>query len=258
VSGGPSLRVTRGGGVATITLDRPAALNALNRRMMEELSGALRELEDDRDTGCVLLTGSERAFASGADIKEIAQREYAEMYRRDWFAGWDAVAAFRKPLVAAVAGFALGGGCELAMMCDILLAADTARFGQPEIQLGVIPGMGGSQRLARAVGKTKAMDMLLTGRTMGAEEAERAGLVARVVPAAALLDVALDVARTIAGMSTPVAMMAKEAVDRAFETTLAEGVRFERRVFHALFATEDQKEGMTAFVEKRPPRFTDR
>jgi enoyl-CoA hydratase len=245
-------------GVAVITLNRPKALNALNTQIMGELAEALAELETDDAVGCVLITGSERAFAAGADIKEMAGQDYMEMYAADWFAGWDAVAGFRKPLVAAVAGYALGGGCELAMMCDVLIAADTAIFGQPEIKLGVMPGMGGSQRLTRAIGKAKAMDLVLTGRNLDADEAERSGLVSRLVPADELLDVARAVASTIAGMSTPIAMMAKEAVNRAFEVTLAEGVRFERRVFHAMFATADQKEGMAAFVEKRPPAFTNR
>jgi enoyl-CoA hydratase len=243
-------------GVAVITLNRPKALNALNAEVMGAIAAALSDLEHDPEIGCVVLTGSERAFAAGADIKEMAGQSYMDMYMADWFAGWDAVGAFRKPLVAAVAGYALGGGCELAMMCDILLAADTATFGQPEIKLGVMPGMGGSQRLTRAVGKAKAMDLILTGRNMGAEEAERAGLVSRIVAADALLDEALAVARTIAAMSVPIAMMAKETVDRAFEVPLAEGLRFERRVFHAMFATADQKEGMAAFVEKRPPAFS--
>lgn len=245
-------------GVAVITLNRPKALNALNLQVMREIAQTLAELDADPEVGCALLTGSERAFAAGADIKEMAEATYMDMYSTDWFAGWDAVASFRKPIVAAVAGYALGGGCELAMMCDVLIAADTATFGQPEIKLGVMPGMGGSQRLTRAVGKAKAMDLVLTGRNLGAEEAERAGLVSRIVPADELIDEALKVAATIAGMSTPIATMAKETVNRAFEVTLAEGVRFERRVFHAMFATDDQKEGMAAFVAKRKPAFTGR
>lgn len=248
----------RDDGVALVTLNRPKALNALNLQVMREMAAAFGELEADPAVGCVVLTGSARAFAAGADIKEMADASYIDMYLPDWFGGWDAVATFRKPIVAAVAGYALGGGCELAMMCDVLLAADTATFGQPEIKLGIMPGMGGSQRLTRAVGKAKAMDLVLTGRNLGADEAERAGLVSRIVPADDLLDEALKVGATIAAMSTPIAMMAKEAVDRAFETTLAEGVRFERRVFHAMFATADQKEGMAAFVEKRKPEFVDR
>ncbi|MGX6447516.1 enoyl-CoA hydratase [Patulibacter sp. S7RM1-6] len=244
--------------VALVTLNRPKALNALSLRVMQELTALLGELDRDPDVGCIVLTGSERAFAAGADIKEMAEQSYLDMYAADWFAGWDAVAAVRTPLVAAVAGYALGGGCELAMMCDVLLAADTAVFGQPEIKLGVMPGMGGSQRLTRAIGKAKAMELCLTGRNMRAEEAERAGLVARVVPADGLLDDALATAATIASMSKPIAQMTKEAVNRAQEVSLAEGVRFERRVFHAMFATEDQKEGMAAFVAKRAAEFRHR
>jgi enoyl-CoA hydratase len=225
---------------------------------MQELTDALAVLDGQARTGCIVITGSERAFAAGADIKEMQDQSYSDMYLADWFGGWDALSRVRTPLLAAVAGFALGGGCELAMMCDVLIAADTAVFGQPEIKLGVMPGMGGSQRLTRAIGKAKAMDMCLTGRTMGADEAERAGLVSRVVPADSLLEEALAVAATIAGMSLPSVMMTKEAVNRAYETTLAEGVRFERRVFHAMFATADQKEGMRAFVEKRPASFEGR
>ena len=250
-----TIRVERHGDVAVVTLDRPEALNALSVLVLTELTDALRELDGDAAIGCVVLTGSEKAFAAGADIKEMAPKGYPEMYLEDWFAGWDAVAAFRKPLIAAVAGFALGGGCELAMMCDFIIAADNAKFGQPEIKLGVMPGMGGSQRLTRAIGKSKAMEMILTGRMMDAAEAERSGLVARVVEGPNLLDEALATGRTIAAMSTPIAMMAKEAVNRADEISLAEGVRFERRVFHAMFATDDQKEGMAAFTEKRQPDF---
>ncbi|HEY2063832.1 enoyl-CoA hydratase [Amycolatopsis sp. NBC_01480] len=241
--------------VALITLDRPKALNALNLRAMGEITAAAAELDRDPDVGAIVLTGSDRAFAAGADIKEMAPLSFAEAYAADWFAGWDALARVRKPLVAAVAGYALGGGCELAMMCDLLIAADTAKFGQPEITLGVIPGMGGSQRLTRAVGKAKAMDLCLTGRMMDAEEAERAGLVSRIVPAADLLTEAVAVAAKIASMSAPATMMAKEVVNRAFETGLAEGLLFERRVFHSTFATHDQKEGMAAFAEKRTPEF---
>ncbi|MGW9447170.1 enoyl-CoA hydratase [Streptomyces sp. NPDC055632] len=240
---------------ALVTLDRPKALNALNLRLMEEVVAAVEELDRDPGVGCVVLTGSEKAFAAGADIKEMRPRSYMDMYLSDWFTAWDRLGQVRTPTVAAVAGYALGGGCELAMLCDVLLAADTAVFGQPEIRLGVIPGIGGSQRLTRAVGKAKAMELCLTGRTMDAAEAERAGLVSRIVPADRLLAEAWEVAGTVAAMSKPVAMMAKESVNRAFETTLAEGVRFERRLFHAVFATEDQKEGMSAFVEKRPPEF---
>ncbi|MFJ5934216.1 enoyl-CoA hydratase [Streptomyces sp. NPDC093071] len=250
-----TILVERKDRVALVTLNRPEALNALNLRVMEEVVAAFEELDRDPGVGCVVLTGSERAFAAGADIKEMRPRSYMDMYLSDWFTAWDRLGQVRTPTVAAVAGYALGGGCELAMLCDVLLAADTAVFGQPEIKLGVIPGIGGSQRLTRAVGKAKAMELCLTGRTMDAAEAERAGLVSRIVPADELLAEAWEVAGTVAAMSKPVAMMAKESVNRAFETTLAEGVRFERRLFHAVFATEDQKEGMSAFVEKRPPGF---
>ncbi|MFJ1460173.1 enoyl-CoA hydratase [Nocardia sp. N2S4-5] len=253
-----TILLERKGRVALITLNRPKALNALNSQVLTDITAALDELESDDGIGAVVLTGSEKAFAAGADIKEMQAKSYMDMFLHDHFAGWDRVVAFRKPIIAAVAGYALGGGCELAMMCDILFAADTAKFGQPEIKLGIIPGMGGSQRLTRAVGKAKAMDLVLTGRNMDAEEAERAGLVARVVPAAELVPTALEAAETIASMSLPAVMIAKEAVDRAYETTLTEGLRFERRVFHSLFATEDQKEGMSAFVEKRPANFTNR
>ncbi|MER5782538.1 enoyl-CoA hydratase [Streptomyces mobaraensis] len=253
-----TILVERKGRTALLTLNRPKALNALNLQVMHEVVDATAALDRDPDVGCVVITGSEKAFAAGADIKEMRPRSYTDMYLSDWFTAWDRLGALRTPTVAAVSGYALGGGCELAMLCDILIAADTAVFGQPEIKLGVVPGIGGSQRLTRAVGKAKAMELCLTGRTMDAAEAERAGLVSRVVPAGDLLAEALSVAETVAGMSAPVAMMAKESVNRAFETTLAEGVRFERRLFHAVFATEDQKEGMTAFVEKRPPRFTHR
>jgi enoyl-CoA hydratase len=246
---------TPGDRVGLIRLNRPKALNALNLTVMHELTSAAAELDRDPSIGAIVITGSERAFAAGADIAEMAPLSYPEAHAEDWFAGWDALTRVRKPLVAAVSGYALGGGCELAMLCDLLIAADSAVFGQPEIKLGVIPGIGGSQRLTRAVGKAKAMDLCLTGRTMDAVEAERAGLVSRLVPAADLLTEALRVAATIAAMSTPAAIMAKEAVNRAFETSLAEGVRFERRLFHATFATADQKEGMAAFLAKRPPVF---
>ncbi|MFI8815307.1 MULTISPECIES: enoyl-CoA hydratase [unclassified Streptomyces] len=251
-----TIRVERTGRTALLTLDRPKALNALNVQVMNEVVAATADLDRDPGVGCIVLTGSPEAFAAGADIKEMRPHSYMDMYLNDWFTAWDRLGALRTPTVAAVSGYALGGGCELAMLCDILLAADTAVFGQPEIKLGVIPGIGGSQRLTRAVGKAKAMEMCLTGRTMDAAEAERAGLVSRVVPADDLIGEALAVAGTVAAMSLPVAMMAKEAVSRAFETTLAEGVRFERRLFHAVFATADQKEGMTAFVDKRQPGFT--
>ncbi|MET8698034.1 enoyl-CoA hydratase [Kitasatospora sp. NPDC004723] len=241
-----------------ITLARPEALNALNTRLMNEVIAAARDFGRDPGVGCLLITGSEKAFAAGADIKEMRSLEFVDAYLGDWFAAWDELGRLRKPVVAAVAGYALGGGCELAMLCDILLAADTAKFGQPEIKLGVIPGIGGSQRLTRAVGKAKAMELCLTGRMMGAEEAERAGLVSRVVPAGELLAEALATAEKVAAMSAPAAIMMKESVNRAFETTLAEGVRFERRLFHATFATADQEEGMAAFAEKRPAVFNHR
>lgn len=250
-----TILLERKGRVGIITLNRPKALNALNSQLMREVVAAVEELDADREIGAILLTGSERAFAAGADIKEMAPKTFSEVYAEDFFSEWDRLSSARTPIIAAVSGYALGGGCELAMLCDFIIASDTAKFGQPEIKLGVIPGIGGSQRLTRAVGKGKAMDMCLTGRNMDAEEAERAGLVSRVVPAGELLDVALDAATTIASMSLPAVIMAKEAVNRSFETTLAEGVRFERRVFHSTFATADQKEGMAAFVEKRTPDF---
>ncbi|SMF59620.1 MULTISPECIES: enoyl-CoA hydratase [unclassified Pseudomonas] len=246
------------GKVGLITLNRPQALNALNAQIVGEINQALDQLERDPSIGCVVLTGSAKAFAAGADIKEMADLQYPQIYVDDLFSDADRIANRRKPIIAAVSGFALGGGCELAMMCDFILAADNARFGQPEINLGVLPGMGGTQRLTRAVGKAKAMELCLTGRLMGAEEAERAGLVARVVPQAELVEEALKVAATIASKSIPVSMMVKESVNRAFEVTLSEGVRFERRVFHAAFATEDQKEGMSAFIAKREAQFKDR
>ena len=246
------------GKVGIVRLNRPQALNALNARVNEELTAAIDTFEADEKIACVILTGSEKAFAAGADIKEMQAKSYMDAFKGDFAGSWDRVARMRKPVIAAVAGFALGGGCELAMMCDMIIAADNAKFGQPEIKLGVIPGIGGTQRLTRAVGKAKAMDLNLTGRMMDAAEAERSGLVARVVPAASLMDEAMKAAETIAGMSLVALMVAKESVNRAFEMTLAEGVRFERRVFHALFATEDQKEGMAAFVEKRPAKFKNR
>ena len=246
------------GRVGLITLNRPEALNALNLALMTDVVTAATELDTDTSIGAIVLTGSARAFAAGADIKEMSSQTYMDMYLADWFSGWDRLAAVRTPLIAAVSGHALGGGCELALMCDFIIAADTAKFGQPEIKLGVIPGIGGSQRLTRAVGKAKAMELILTGRTIDANEAERAGLVARVVAADNLLDDALATATTIAGMSLPVAMLAKEAVNAAFETTLDAGIRFERRVFHSVFAIDDQKEGMRAFIEKRSPTFTNR
>ena len=246
------------GKVGIVRLNRPQALNALNARVNEELTAAIDTFEADEKIVCVILTGSEKAFAAGADIKEMQAKSYMDAFKGDFAGSWDRVARMRKPVIAAVAGFALGGGCELAMMCDMIIAADNAKFGQPEIKLGVIPGIGGTQRLTRAVGKAKAMDLNLTGRMMDAAEAERSGLVARVVPAASLMDEAMKAAETIAGMSLVALMVAKESVNRAFETTLSEGIRFERRTFHALFATHDQKEGMAAFVEKRPAKFEDR
>ena len=241
------------GRVGIIRLNRPQALNALNKALIADLTQAIDAYDRDDAIGCMLLTGNEKAFAAGADIKEMADKTFIEAFVGDFCAGWDRAARARKPIVAAVSGFALGGGCELAMMCDFIIAADTAKFGQPEIKLGVIPGIGGTQRLTRAVGKAKAMDLVLTGRNMDAAEAERAGLVARVVPAASLMDEAMKAAETIANMSLPSVLAGKESVNVAFETPLAEGIRFERRVFHSLFATDDQKEGMKAFVEKRKP-----
>ncbi|HCL55101.1 enoyl-CoA hydratase [Pseudomonas fulva] len=246
------------GKVGLITLNRPQALNALNAQIVSELNQALDQLERDPGIGCVVLTGSAKAFAAGADIKEMAELKYPQIYVDDLFSDADRIANRRKPIIAAVSGFALGGGCELAMMCDFILAGDNAKFGQPEINLGVLPGMGGTQRLTRAVGKAKAMELCLTGRLMGAEEAERSGLVARVVQQDELLQEALKVAATIAAKSVPVSMMVKESVNRAFEVTLSEGVRFERRVFHAAFSTADQKEGMAAFIAKREAQFKDR
>ena len=246
------------GRVGIIRLNRLPALNALSPALVAELSQAIDAFEADDAIGCLLITGNDKAFAAGADIKEMAEKSFFNAFMGNFAADWDRAARARKPIVAAVAGFALGGGCELAMHCDVVIAADNAKFGQPEIKLGVIPGIGGTQRLTRAVGKAKAMDLILTGRMMDAAEAERSGLVARVVPAANLADEARKVAETIAGMSLPSVLAAKEAVNRAFETPLAEGVLFERRVFHSLFATEDQKEGMRAFVEKRKPEWKNR
>ncbi|MER9656444.1 enoyl-CoA hydratase [Mesorhizobium sp. M0152] len=246
------------GKVGLITLNRPRALNALNSQVLAELVAAVQDFSADAGIGAMVVTGSEKAFAAGADIKEMQAISYVDAYSQDFFVGWEEFTRVRKPVIAAVAGYALGGGCELAMMCDFIIAADTAKFGQPEITLGVIPGMGGSQRLTRFVGKSKAMDMCLTGRMMDAAEAERSGLVSRVVPAGELVEEAVRVAAKIADLSLPSVMMAKEAVNRSYETTLAEGLRFERRLFHSLFALEDQKEGMAAFVEKRKPNFTNR
>jgi enoyl-CoA hydratase len=250
--------VERRARVGVIRLNRPQALNALNAALMGELNAAVDAFEADDAIGCMVITGSPKAFAAGADIKEMADQSFAEVYFADFTAAWHRVAQARKPVIAAVAGYALGGGCELAQQCDLIIAADDARFGQPEIKLGIIPGIGGTQRLTHAVGKAKAMDLILTGRMMDAAEAERCGLVARVVPAANLLEEAFRVAETIAAMSLPSVLAAKEAVNRAFESSLAEGIRFERRIFHALFATKDRKEGMHAFIEKRAPKFENR
>jgi enoyl-CoA hydratase len=251
-----TILIERHDAVTLVRLNRPQALNALNSQVLGDLILAFAAYDADPDQRCLVLTGSEKAFAAGADIKEMAEQGFAAMYAHNFFAGWEKVTATRKPWIAAVSGFALGGGCEVAMMADFILAADTAKFGQPEIKLGVGPGMGGSQRLTRAVGKSKAMEMCLTGRMMGAEEAERAGLVARIVPAAELLDEALKVAAAIAAMPPLAAIAVKEMVNATFETGLAQGINFERRLFHGLFGTADQKEGMTAFVEKRPGNWT--
>ncbi|WP_197382097.1 enoyl-CoA hydratase [Mycolicibacterium mengxianglii] len=253
-----TILVDRDERVATITLNRPKALNALNSQVMAEVTAAARELDNDPGIGAIIVTGNEKAFAAGADIKEMSELSFSDVFAADFFAGWTDFAAVRTPTIAAVAGYALGGGCELAMMCDVLIAADTAKFGQPEIKLGVLPGMGGSQRLTRAIGKAKAMDLILTGRTIGAEEADRAGLVSRVVPAADLLTEARAVATTISQMSLTAARMCKEAVNRSFEVTLTEGILYERRLFHSAFATDDQTEGMAAFTEKRAANFTHR
>ncbi|MBM3509088.1 MAG: enoyl-CoA hydratase [Alphaproteobacteria bacterium] len=247
------------GAVGLIRLNRPEALNALNAKLIGELGQALAAFEADAAIGAIVLTGNDKAFAAGADIKEMQAKEFVDAFLDDFITkGWEDLSRCRKPVVAAVAGFALGGGCEIAMMCDVVLAADNAKFGQPEIKIGVIPGSGGTQRLTRVVGKAKAMEMCLTGRMMDAAEAERAGLVSRIVPSAQLLDEALKVAGDIAALSRPAVLMAKEAVSRAYETTLAEGIKFERRLFHAAFATADQKEGMAAFVQKRKPQFKNR
>jgi enoyl-CoA hydratase len=246
------------GAVGLITLNRPKALNALCDSLIRELDQALDTFEADNAIGAIVLTGGDKAFAAGADIKEMQSRSFIDVYLSDFVKSWERITLCRKPVIAAVAGYALGGGCELAMMCDTIICADSARFGQPEITLGITPGAGGTQRLTRFVGKAKAMDMILTGRTMDAAEAERSGLVSRVVPAAQLVDEAVKVATQIAALSRPAVVMAKEMVNRAYETTLAEGVRFERRLFHSLFATDDQKEGMAAFAEKRKPNFRNR
>lgn len=246
------------GKVGLVTLNRPKALNALNSQVLKDVLAALQAFEADPEIGAIVLTGSEKAFAAGADIKEMQAKSYIDVYMEDFFAGWEALTRIRKPIIAAVSGYALGGGCELAMMCDFIIAGSNAKFGQPEITLGVMPGMGGSQRLTRYVGKSKAMDMCLTGRMMDAAEAERSGLVSRVVAPEELLDEALKAAERIASFSRPSVLMVKEAVNRTYEMTLSEGLRFERRQFHSLFATEDQKEGMAAFIDKRTPSFKNR
>ena len=243
------------GRVGIVRLNRPNALNALNAQLIEDMRTALDKLEADDGIGAIVITGSDKAFAAGADIKEMQSKTYMSAYKEDFISRWDRVGLCRKPVIAAVAGFALGGGCELAMMCDIIIAADSAKFGQPEIKLGVMPGSGGTQRLIRQVGKSKAMEMCLTGRMMDAAEAERANLVARVVPAASLMEEAMKTAEIIASMSLPIAMMTKETINRAYETPLTEGIRFERRVFHSQFSVADQKEGMAAFIEKRKANF---
>ena len=254
-----TILVSRDERVGTITLNRPKALNALNSQVMHEVTGAAAEFDADPGIGAIIITGSGgKAFAAGADIKEMSELSFSEVFDTDFFAAWGRLAAVRTPLIAAVAGYALGGGCELAMMCDVLIAADTAKFGQPEITLGVLPGMGGSQRLTRAIGKAKAMDLILTGRMIDAAEAERSGLVSRVVPAEDLMTEATAIATTISQMSRSASRMAKEAVNRAFESSLTEGLLFERRLFHSAFATDDQTEGMTAFTEKRAANFTHR
>jgi len=254
-----TLIVETADGVTLIRLNRPQALNALSAALMADLTAALDAAEADEAVAAIVITGSERAFAAGADIKEMAEKSYAQAFKEDFItAGWERVTRCRKPVIAAVGGYALGGGCELAMMCDFIIAADTAKFGQPEITLGVSPGAGGTQRLTRFVGKSKAMDMVLTGRMMDAAEAERCGLVSRVVPAADLVTTALEAARKIAGLSPLAVMLTKEMVDAAYETPLSQGVKLERRLFHSLFAFDDQKEGMAAFIEKRPAAFKGR
>ena len=254
-----TLLVETRGGVGLITLNRPKALNALNLTLVDELFAALSAFDADESIGCIVLTGSEKAFAAGVDISMMAGYTYMDVFKANYLGeNWTRLSTIRKPIIAAVAGFALGGGCELAMLCDVIIAADNAKFGQPEVKLGVLPGCGGTQRLPKAVSKAKAMDMCLTARMMDANEAERAGLVSRVVPLAQLLDEAIAAATTIAGYSQPIVMMIKESINRAYETPLSEGLLFERRVFHAAFGTEDQKEGMQAFLDKRPPSFKHR
>ena len=243
------------GSVGLVTLNRPKALNALNSQLIDELNHVLGTYQENSDIGCVVVTGSEKAFAAGADVREMKDKTFTDVYLNDFLSTWDKVTEFRKPIIAAVSGFCLGGGCELALMCDFIIAADTAKFGLPEITLGIIPGSGGTQRLTRSIGKAKAMEMILTGRFMEAAEAESCGLVSRVVPAEKLLEEALGAATKIASFSQPVVLMAKEAINRSFETPLNEGLRFERRLIHSMFALEDQKEGMAAFLEKRKPAF---
>ena len=247
------------GNVGIITLNRPDALNAFNKQLMDDVTDAVRKFEADDTIGCMVLTGSEKAFAAGADIKEMASKDYVDVFKEEFItANWEEVTRARKPVVAAVAGYALGGGCELALMCDFIIAGDNAKFGQPEISIGAMPGAGGTQRLARFIGKSKAMEMCLTGRMMDAEEAERCGMVSRIVPKGELREEAIRVAKQIAGFSRPIVMLTKDSVNRAYETTLTEGIRFERRVFHSVFAFDDQKEGMAAFAEKRKPSFKHR
>lgn len=253
-----NITVEKRGQAGLITLSRPKALNALNAALLGELSKALNAMEEDGKIGAVVITGSEKAFAAGADVKEMRDMGFADAYLGDAMAGWENVTSFRKPLIAAVSGYALGGGCELALMCDFILATESAKFGQPEITLGILPGMGGTQRLARSIGKAKAMEMVLTGRMMSAQEAESCGLVSRILPDSDLLEEAIATAQKIAEFSLPSVLMAKESVNRAFETSMDEGLRFERRVFQAMFGLEDQKEGMTAFIEKRSPSFKNR
>jgi len=255
----PTILTEKDGAVGIITLNRPDAMNAFNSKLMMELAHALRGMDGDEEVGCIIITGAEKYFAAGADIKEMQAKTYIDVYREDFItATWEEVTKIRKPVIAAVSGYALGGGCELAMMCDIIIAADNAKFGQPEITIGVSPGAGGTQRMARAIGKSKTMDMVLTGRMMDAEEAERCNLVSKVVPVGELMDTAKKMARKIAGMSRPSVMMTKEMVNVAYETTLSQGVKFERRLFHSMFALEDQSEGMEAFVEKRSPHWKNR
>lgn len=249
------IKVETNGKVGVITLNRPKALNALNTQLMDEVVAAAQSFDAEAKIGCIIITGSEKAFAAGADIKQMQPLSYVDAFTQDFFAAWDGLTRVRKPIIAAVSGYALGGGCELAMMCDFIIASDSAKFGQPEITLGVMPGMGGSQRLTRFVGKSKSMDMCLTGRMMDAKEAESCGLVSRVVPVNDLMETALEAAGKIADFSQPSVAMTKESVNRSYESTLTEGVRFERRLFHSLFATEDQDEGMQAFIEKRSPQF---